>query len=65
MTVLHQADVDYPLRFIDKLRGPPYYLVLQAKQTAMQYARRLSVAVVDEAAQLPLAHPHLFMEMKL
>ena len=65
VTVLHDSDVLDPLTFIEQLRGSPYYLKIDGQLDAIRRVRRLGVAVVDEAMQLPLAHLKVYKEMAM
>ena len=61
--VLEDADVADPSTFLRTvLRRPPYLLVVDDHIPALQKARRLGVALLSEAMQLPLANLSLFEE---
>ena len=62
--MLHDADVEDPSELLrERLRQPPYLLILEADKDAAMSVRRLSVALVEEAKQLPLANASLYEQL--
>ena len=66
MVVLHDAEVAAPSKFLTEvLTSPPYLLRVDGNSDALKFVRRLGIALVEEAMQLPLAHRSAYEAMML